>query len=73
MLIKIHYSNGFSCCVDSAFLSSVSFAEYLTSQFQFDEYGLPCDSIEIMFTKDLVKSSANPVKEDTNVEQLVAA
>lgn len=49
MLIKLHYSGGYSECVDSKFLTSVSITEYINFQFQCDEYSLGCESIEIDF------------------------
>jgi hypothetical protein len=56
--------------VGSKFVSSVSFAEYLNSQFQFDEYGLGCESIEINFLKDgsLIENS---VRQDSRTRQMV--
>ena len=51
MLLKIQYSGGYSSLVDSQFLSSLdSLSNYLTAQFQSDEYSLKCEFIEIRFT-----------------------
>lgn len=73
MLVKINYSNGVSCCVGSTFAPSVSFAEYLNSQFQFDEYGLGCESIEINFLKDGSLRLENSVIQDSQTRQMVVA
>jgi hypothetical protein len=50
MLIKVQYSGGYSTVVDSQFLSSIdSLGEYVSAQFQGDEYSLNCEFVEISF------------------------
>lgn len=71
MLVKINYSNGVSCCVGSEVVSSISFVEYLNSQFQFDEYGLGCESIEINFVKDWSLKLEKPVIKNNQTRQMV--
>ena len=63
MFVKVHYSGGYSGCVDSTFFTSVSLAEYINFQFQADEYSLDCESIEINFRSDLVSSPARQLAE----------
>lgn len=71
MRVKINYSNGISCCVGSQFVSSVALAEYLNSQFQCDEYGLGCESIEIKFVKDWSLNLEKPVIKNNQTCQMV--
>jgi hypothetical protein len=63
MLIKVHYSGGYTDCVDSRVLASVSWTDYANFQFQGDEYSLKCESIEIDFCSNLVQSSQNQIRE----------
>lgn len=63
MLIKVHYSGGYSDCVDSRVLASVSWTEYADFQFQGDEYSLNCESIEINFRSNLVPDFQDQIKE----------
>ena len=54
MLIKVNYAGGYSNCIDSKRLTSVSWTEYANFQFQGDEYSLNCESIEIAFCSTLM-------------------
>jgi hypothetical protein len=63
MLVKVHYSGGYSGCVGSKFFASVSLAEYINFQFQADEYSLNCESIEINFRSELVSYPARQLAE----------
>jgi hypothetical protein len=74
MQIKINYADGSSYCVDSKLISSVSssLAEYINSQFQFDEYSLKCDSTEINFGTHAASVSRLLLEEINNFKQLAA-
>lgn len=74
MQIKINYAGGSSYCVDSKVISSVSgsLAEYINSQFQFDEYDLKCNSIDISFGAGVASGSRHLIEEIFNLKQLIA-
>lgn len=62
MLIKVHYAGGYTDCVDSGVLSSVSLTEYTNFQFQGDEYSLRCESIELVFRSKSFPSSQERIR-----------